>query len=651
MIPKSTIDQIMDATSIEEVIGDFVHLKKSGSSYKALSPFTEEKTPSFFVSPAKQIFKCFSSGKGGSAVTFLMEHEKWTYPEALKYLAKKYGIAIEEREESPEEIAAKSERESLAAVIRYAHQFFQDALHNSQEGRDIGLSYFKERGFSIQTIKEFELGYNPEQELSLSKQALENQFSEKYLLESGVSKEGRSGIYDFYRGRVIFPIHNISGQVLGFGARTLKADKKIPKYLNSPENELYNKSKVLYGLYQAKNHITREDTCYLVEGYTDVISLHQAGVKNVLASSGTSLTADQVKLIKRYTKNVVILFDGDAAGIKASFRGINLFLQEGLAVKACLFPDGEDPDSFANSHSTEELKQFLSDNAKDFVSFKTEILKGDSKSDDPLSKVAILKDLAETIAQIPDALSRSIYCRSSAALLDVEEQLLLREINKFVRSKNRDALKKQADVREENPEDFLLVESPTQTKPELKKGLTAELYERELLRVMLLYGSMNFIYRDSSEDGEMVEAEVGVRDFILDTLEADNIDFDIARHQEMLRFIREHRAIEEMDAATMENSLAEFYADLIYEPYELSPNWEKKHFIFTSGEKEKIDQTVVRSLYSYLLIRVEMEIRNIQEKLKSNPAEEEVIELLKSQKDYDRAKMKLSDQLSRVIIR
>ncbi len=640
----------MDVTSIEEVIGDFVHLKKSGANYKALSPFTEEKTPSFMVSPSKQIFKCFSSGKGGSAVTFLMEHEKWTYPEALRYLAKKYNIPLEEKEESPEEVMARSERESIAALNRFATEFFEKTLHESEEGKSIGLSYFKERGFIPQTIETFQLGYNPEQEKGITKTALDKQYNEKYLLAAGLSKEGRHGLYDFLRGRVIFPIHQVSGQVVGFGARTLKSDKKIPKYLNSPENALYNKSKTLYGLYQAKNTITKEDCCFLVEGYTDVISLHQAGIKNVVASSGTSLTTDQVKLIKRYTSNVTILFDGDTAGIKASFRGISLFLQEGLQVQACLFPDGEDPDSFANEKGQEETLAFIQEHSKDFVSFKAQILVGEANLDDPLKKVAVLKELAETIGQISDALSRSVYCKTTANLIGVEEELLLKEINRHVRQKNRDILKKQAgvsDAREVMPDPV-----PELPKPqEVSQGLNPIAHEKELLRILINYGHQQFIYKEESEDGEIVEAQVGVADFILDTLEADEITFHHPPHQSMLEYIQQQQPQQEAITQPTEPLLTELYADLVYEPYELSPNWSKKHFIYTESEGDKLDVAVKKVLYTYLLFRVEMEIESIQNKLKSNLEEEELISLLTSQKEYDRAKMKLSEELSRVIIR
>ncbi|WP_170226956.1 DNA primase [Luteibaculum oceani] len=652
MIPKETIQQIIDSASIEEVIGEFVALKKSGSNFKGLSPFTDEKTPSFFVSPSKQIFKCFSTGKGGNVVSFLMEHEKWTYPEALKWLAGKYNILIEEKEQSPEQIQARSERESIAALNRFAADYFEDCLHQTEEGKNIGLSYFYEREFTDATIKEFNLGYNPEKD-GITQEALKNQFNQKYLLAAGLSKEGRSGLYDFLRGRVIFPIHNLSGQVLGFGARTLKADKKIPKYLNSPENELYNKSKVLYGLYQAKNTITKEDNCFLVEGYTDVISLHQAGIKNVVASSGTSLTKDQVKLIRRYTKNVTILFDGDSAGIKASFRGIDLFLQEDLAVKACLFPDGEDPDSFAKKHAREEVLDFIQDNAKDFVSFKASILTEGQELNDPIKKVAVLREMAETISQISDPLARNVYGKNCAGLLDIDEAVLLKEVNKYLRGKARENLKQGFDsdqIEGEITARIAGTEIPTE-KQNLKKGLSADIQEREILRLLLQYGDKQFLYREKDGAGEIIEAEVGVRDFILETLDADEITFQSEKHQKLLAFIRENENFSEAIKWVEDSEITSLYADIITPAYELSPNWEKKHFIFTNKEEANLNLAITKTLYTYQLLRVEMEIRDIQEALKTTRSEDEMMELLRNQKEYDRAKSQLSARLSRVIIR
>ena len=390
MINKQTIDRIFDALIIEDIVGEFVHLKKAGANFKARSPFTDEKTPSFYVSPSKGIFKCFSTGKGGNAITFLMEHEKMTYPEALRWAANKYGIEIIEEKLTEEQEEQQNDRESLGIVVAFAEKYFMNHLHDSEEGKAIGLSYFYERGFREEIIRKFNLGYCPDKGHQFTKTALERGYKLKYLLDSGLSKDMGGQPFDFYKGRVIFPIHNVSGKVIGFGGRTLKKDKKTAKYFNSPENDLYNKSRVLYGLYQAKNAILKQEECYLVEGYTDVIALHQNGIENVVSSSGTSLTDGQIKLIKRYTPNITILFDGDAAGIKAAFRGIDLLLKNGMNVKVVLFPEGEDPDSYSKRLSTEEFAKFLEENSKDFMVFKTDLLLSESKND-PIKKAELIR--------------------------------------------------------------------------------------------------------------------------------------------------------------------------------------------------------------------------------------------------------------------
>jgi len=398
MILKSTIDRIMEATDIVEVIGEFVHLKKRGANFIGLSPFVNERTPSFTVSPAKGIFKDFSSGKGGSAVTFLMELEKFTYPEALKWLAKKYGIEVEEEAISPENQEADNRRESLMIVSGFAAKFFHESLLDTDEGQAIGLSYFKERGFTTETIKKFELGYSPDQWEAFSSKAIKEGYKEEFLTESGLSVKRDNGtLYDRYRGRVMFPIHNFTGRVIAFGGRTLKTDKNVPKYVNSPESEIYHKSNVLYGLYFAKKAIRDEDNCYLVEGYADVISVHQAGIENVVASSGTSLTVEQIRLIGRLTKNVTILYDGDAAGIKAALRGLDLILEEGLNVKVVLFPDGHDPDSYVRLVGTAGFKKHIDDHKKDFILFKTDLLLKEA-GNDPIKKSEVIRDIVESIA-------------------------------------------------------------------------------------------------------------------------------------------------------------------------------------------------------------------------------------------------------------
>ncbi len=433
MIDQQTINQIFETADIVDVVSDFVTLKKSGTNYKGLSPFSNEKTPSFMVSPAKGIFKDFSSGKGGNVVGFLMEHEKLSYPEALRYLAQKYNIAFEEKELSAEEIQQKNERESLLAVTEFAAKYFAQQLQN-EEGKAIGLSYYRNRGIRENTIQKFQLGYSPEERTAFSKEAGKNGYKKQYLVGTGLSIEREDYLFDRFAGRVIFPIHALSGSVIGFGGRTLKSDKKIAKYLNSPESDIYHKSRVLYGLFQAKKSIVSKDQCFLVEGYTDVIAMHQAGIENVVSSSGTALTTEQIRLVKRFTENITILYDGDEAGIKASFRGIDMILEEGMNVKVVMLPAGEDPDSYAREHNSTEFLEFISSNEKDFISFKTEILLSDAQHD-PFKRGQLISDIVKSVAVIPDGIMRSVYLKDCGLLLGVEEQVLYTEVNKIRQKK------------------------------------------------------------------------------------------------------------------------------------------------------------------------------------------------------------------------
>ena len=482
MINKQTIDRIFDALIIEDIVGEFVHLKKAGANFKARSPFTDEKTPSFYVSPSKGIFKCFSTGKGGNAITFLMEHEKMTYPEALRWAANKYGIEIIEEKLTEEQEEQQNDRESLGIVVAFAEKYFMNHLHDSEEGKAIGLSYFYERGFREEIIRKFNLGYCPDKGHQFTKTALERGYKLKYLLDSGLSKDMGGQPFDFYKGRVIFPIHNVSGKVIGFGGRTLKKDKKTAKYFNSPENDLYNKSRVLYGLYQAKNAILKQEECYLVEGYTDVIALHQNGIENVVSSSGTSLTDGQIKLIKRYTPNITILFDGDAAGIKAAFRGIDLLLKNGMNVKVVLFPEGEDPDSYSKRLSTEEFAKFLEENSKDFMVFKTDLLLSESKND-PIKKAELIRDVVESISLIPDAIKRSIYLKECSRLMDIQESIIISEINKILRVK----IKKESSSNYEAPN--IPQEKSGIPDPQKQDSLSCFEQEKDLVRILLTYGN------------------------------------------------------------------------------------------------------------------------------------------------------------------
>ncbi|MDY6412367.1 MAG: DNA primase [Bacteroidales bacterium] len=443
MIDRETVDRILDTADIVEVVSDFVSLRRRGANFIGLCPFHDEKTPSFSVSPAKQFCHCFGCGKGGSPVGFIMEHEQMSYPEALRYLAKKYHIEIHEKELTSEEKAAQTERESMLVLNEFASQYFEDQLLNTQEGRDIGLSYFYERGFNDDTIKKFHLGYSPENSKSFYTAAVAKGYNKKFLFDTGLCiDDRRGGGFDRFHGRVMFPIMNIAGKVIAFGGRTLKKTKEVAKYFNSPESTVYVKNRELYGLFQAKRAIVKEEKCFLVEGYTDVISMHQAGIENVVASSGTSLTEGQIRAIHRFTDNVTVLYDGDSAGIHASLRGIDMLLAEGLSIKVLLLPDGEDPDSYARTHSASEFKQYIHDNETDFISFKTKILLEGTERD-PIKRAAVIGDVVKSISVIPDAIARSVYARECSIQLGISEDVLLREIQKNIKLNQEEAFKRK----------------------------------------------------------------------------------------------------------------------------------------------------------------------------------------------------------------
>ncbi len=510
MINRETVDRIFAAADIVEVIGDFVRLKKTGTNYKGFSPFSNEKTPSFFVSPSKGIFKCFSSGLGGNSVKFLMEHEKLSYPEALKYLAKKYNIDIVEKELSPEDIKEKNERESLLSLNEFARNSFDDWLWNRDEGKAIGLSYFKERGFREQIIKKFQLGYSLETRDAFSKLALEKGYKLEYLSKLGLTIDKNNYQFDRFFGRVIFPIHSLSGQVLGFGGRILKKNDKTAKYLNSPESEVYHKSHILYGLYFAKQAIIKQDHCFLVEGYTDVISLHQAGIENVVASSGTALTIDQIRLIKRFTTNITVLYDGDEAGIKASLRGIDLILEEGLNVKVLLLPEGEDPDSFSKSRSNNEFFEFIEKNESDFIRFKTKLLIKEAEND-PVKRAQLITEIVKSIAVIPDSIMRSVYLRECSKLLDISEKILYDETYKIRRNKYQQEEKKYYS------ENKTSTTSTSPQKPEVNLNINKDFkHEQDLIRILLNFGDAELY---------MEEDKISVAKYIVQEILSDDLSF------------------------------------------------------------------------------------------------------------------------------
>ena len=430
MIDQATIDKIMAATDIVDVVSDFVSLRRRGANYWGLCPFHDDKSPSFSVSPSKGVCKCFSCGKGGSAIHFIMEHEQLSYYEALKYLAKKYNIEVHEKELTDEEKQKRTERESMFVINAFAQEFFSHSLLETEEGRSVGMAYFRERGFNEDIIRKFGLGYSPEKRDALAQEAKKRGYKTEFLLKTGLCREGQHGsIYDLFAGRVMFPVYSVSGKVVAFGGRILKSGVKISKYFNSPESDIYHKSNELYGIYQAKRAIEKERCCYLVEGYTDVLSMHQSGIENVVASSGTALTPGQIRLIHRFTDNITVLYDGDAPGIKASLRGIDLILQEGLNIKVVLLPDGEDPDSFSKSQSAESFRKYIKEHETDFIRFKTQLLLEDA-GEDPIKRAAIISNIVESISLIPDAIVRSVYVQECSRLLQIDEQVLLSELNK-----------------------------------------------------------------------------------------------------------------------------------------------------------------------------------------------------------------------------
>lgn len=651
-IKRQTIDTIFETARIEEVIGEFVQLKKAGSNYKGLSPFTNEKTPSFMVSPAKQIFKCFSTGKGGNVVSFLMEQEHMSYPEALRFLAKKYNIEIEEDEaESPEEKIALNERQNLEVVSKFAQEFFSDSLLNTDEGKAIGLSYFKERGFSQETIETFQLGYSPDNSSALINAAKKGQYSIEYLEKAGLIKRSGERQFDFFRGRVIFPIHNLTGKTIAFGARTLKSDKNIAKYFNSPESELYHKSKVLYGIYQSRSTIVKEDNCFLVEGYTDVISLYQSGIHNVVASSGTSLTADQVRLIKRYTSNITILYDGDPAGIKASFRGIDIILEAGMNVKVILFPEGEDPDSYARSVNGETLKTYLSEEQVDFIVFKSRILQKDA-GDDPVKKAGLVRNILESIALVQDSILRSYYLKECSRLLDIEENNLLIELNKLLR-------KKQYQKQGQTPPPEVAVKPITSISRKEQKLNSQEL-EIDIITKLLQYGNQVITIDLIDEENKKTEVESSIADYILLEINNDLFDFRIEGYKQILD---EFRAIEIENTPALQHhflnhgneEIRKMTTDILISQYELSSGWKEKHRILTEMEDsspEVLKNTIERSVFAYKLRNIELIILEKEVELKKiyeiSKSDNSYYILLDEVKKLDLARMHFSKKLTRV---
>jgi len=645
-ISSFIIEEIMQTSRIEEVIGEFVQLKRAGSNLKGLSPFTDEKTASFVVSPAKQIFKCFSTGKGGTVVSFLMEKEHYSYPEALRWLAEKYGIEIpNDVAPTAEELAQNTERDSLFIINEFAREYFAKNLLHSEEGQAIGLSYFEERGFRRDIIEKFQLGYCLNKADDFTKTALGKGYKLAYLESVGLTKSKEEKTFDFFRGRVIFPIQSISGRVLGFGARTLQNDKKIAKYFNSPDSIVYNKSQILYGLFFAKGDITKYDECLLCEGYTDVISMHQAGIQNVVSSSGTSLTKEQIKLISRYTKNITILFDGDAAGIKASFRGIDLILEEGMNVKVVLFPDGEDPDSYAKGHSRDETVRFLAENKKDFISFKASVLLAEGMND-PLHKANMIKEIIHSVSLIPDNIIRNIYAKELSTHFDIDENLVSNELIRL----RKNTLAK--DLNEPSYRDLKINDGPI-AKPVhvVKENFFHEL---ELIRIMLQFGTREI---ETPKTDEIESKKITVAEMICIELGNDELSFREPLchqiHEHFVKGINDGIVYSIKFFQNLEDQLlVNFISSLDSFESELSPNWILKFNIQTRTEDMDLLQTVSNLLANFKYHKVNEHILLLQDKLKnSTVSHEDILLILAEQMAYERVKKELTGQLGRIILR
>ena len=658
MISKSTIDQVYETARLEEVIGDFVQLKKSGSNFKGLSPFSDERTPSFMVSPVKQIWKDFSSGKGGNVVAFLMEHEHFTYPEAIKYLAKKYNIEVEETERTDEEKQEANERESMYLVSEYAQKHFSEMLWESELGKAIGLTYFKERGFTDETIKKFSLGYCLDQWDGFTTAALESGYQLKYLESTGLtivkedtSNPANSKKFDRFKGRVMFPIHSMSGRVLGFGGRILTNDKKAAKYLNSPESDIYHKSKVLYGIYFAKQAIAKEDNCYLVEGYTDVIQFYQRGIHNVVSSSGTALTPEQIRLVNRLTKNITVLFDGDAAGLRASLRGIDLILEQGMNVKVCTFPEGEDPDSFSKNNELEDVLDYLKSNSKDFIQFKAGLLAKEA-ADDPIKRADTVRDIVNSIAKIPDAIKREIYVQECAHIMNVSEGVLFSTLAQIGKKNQTDAAKQ---VKQEQKA-FDIVKNEIKVE---KVDVQYEL-ERKIIEMLLLYGKELQEFEDlvlkENEEGELIlepeSSEIKVYEKIYLDLQEDEIE--LTNEQFRIIYLKLIEALNEQEDFSVSTFLSELDQEMVSEvssilmeeeKYVLH-NWERKD-IYPKEKKTVIAQLVSETILTLRCFLIKKRMNALQENTKDS--EDDNRETLEEIMNYLQLNNLLNKKLNRVL--
>jgi DNA primase len=686
LISQNTINTVFETARVEEVIGDFVHLKRAGSNFKGLSPFSDERSPSFMVSPAKGIWKDFSSGKGGNSVAFLIEHEHFTYPEAIRYLARKYNIEIEETEQTDAERAITDVRESMYLVSEFAKKYFHNVLLKTDEGQAIGYSYFKERGFTNETIKKFELGYSPETWDAFTKEALGQGYKLEFLESTGltIGKEDRP--FDRFKGRVMFPIQSMSGRVLGFGGRILTNDKKAAKYLNSPESDIYHKSKVLYGIFQAKQAIAKQNNCFLVEGYTDVIQFNQAGIENVVASSGTALTPDQIRLVNRLTKNITVLFDGDAAGLRASIRGIDLILEEGMNVRVCTFPDGDDPDSFARKTSHDDLVAYLENNAKDFIQFKASLLMNEAKND-PIKKADLIRDMVTSISKIPDRIQREVYVQECARIMDISEQVLVSTLAQLIQKDIAEVGKKQK--QEQKPFEVHRNQKPKQTgysggDPEDPRNGPPDDYpgepgypveqqaekvdilyylERKVIEILLLYGDKTEEFEDvflrSNGEGEietvteMKEYKVFQRIYL--SLQEDEVELSNNLFRDiftdLIAFYHQNEKFSlEQYLMRLQPDFAQEVTDILMEDEKVTlHDWEGQN-IFSKGKSESISQYVTETILSMRWFLVDKLIEELKSSIVSDPKEDNM-ELLLMVVDYSKLINSFSRKLGRVMSR
>lgn len=656
MISKTTIDQVYETARLEEVIGDFVQLKKSGSNFKGLSPFTDERTPSFMVSPVKQIWKDFSSGKGGNVVAFLMEHEHFTYPEAIKYLAKKYNIEIEETEQTDEQKEQANERESMYLVSEYAQKYFAETLWDTEPGKAIGLSYFKERGFTDDTIKKFGLGYGLDEWDAFTTTALDKGYQLEFLEKTGLTivKEqagGESRKFDRFKGRVMFPIHSMSGRVLGFGGRILTNDKKAAKYLNSPESDIYHKSKVLYGIYYAKQAIAKEDNCFLVEGYTDVIQMYQRGVENVVSSSGTALTPEQIRLINRLTKNITVLFDGDAAGLRASLRGIDLILEQGMNVKVCTFPEGEDPDSFAKNNTYEDLVEYLTEHAMDFIQFKTSLLAKEA-ANDPIKRADTVRDIVNSISKIPDRIRQEIYIQECARMMQISEDVLYNTLAQIDKKHQTDASKK---VKQERKAFEVVKNDAVVEKVDVQYEL-----ERKIIEVLLLYGNQKQEFEDlvlkENEEGELVlepevsEAKVYEKVFLdlqEDEIELTNEQFKAIYYKLIERLNEDsdfsvNTFLSDLDQETV----SQVSSILMEEEQYVLHDWERRD-IYPKEKQTGVAQLVGETILTLRCNLIKNRIEKLKEKTQDSQGDH--TEILEEIMNYLQLNKLLNAKLNRVL--